>query len=254
VSPLVPLAEEEVVLVAAVGRERGDLYELRNGKLEPVVSRFDEQPRRHDQGGWSQANYQRHVDNLAARHLRVVAAEIDRAVRSCRHACVVLSCPEEIKSELLGLLSAEARAACIGWVAAEAHADGTALLADVQPVLRRHRAEREAALLASWHDALGMNGRASAGWEATVEAAVDGRVETLLYETRAEHAVERCPRCGRLQLDGGECPLDGTPLEHCEEGLDLVLHQTLLRGGKACAVDSSPDLGPVGGIGALLRF
>jgi hypothetical protein len=99
-----------------------------------------------------------------------------------------------------------------------------------------------------------MNGRASAGWEATVEAASDGRVDTLLYEPRANRAVERCPRCGRLQLEDGECPLDGTLLERCEEGLDAVLHQTLLRGGKACLVASRPDLGPVGGIGALLRF
>jgi peptide subunit release factor 1 (eRF1) len=74
VAPLVPLAAEgPSTLVAVVGRERGDLFELRAGRLEPVTSRFDEQPRRHDQGGRSQANYRRHADDLASRHLRNVA-------------------------------------------------------------------------------------------------------------------------------------------------------------------------------------
>jgi peptide chain release factor subunit 1 len=253
-TPLVPLAAGEAVLVAVVGRERSDLYELRNGQLESLSHRFDEQPRRHDQGGWSQANYQRHVDNLAAQHLRAVAEEIGRDVKRRKDVCLVLACPEEAKAELVGLLSSEARAACIGWVPVEAHADGAALLADVEPVLRRHREDRESKLMTRWHDALGMNGRASGGWGPTVEAASDGRVDTLLYEPRANQPVQRCPRCGRLELEREECPLDATPLERCEEGLDLVLHQTLLRGGKACEISSRPDLGPIGGIGALLRY
>src|SRR5436190_11295356 len=48
VAPLLPVAAEgDPLLVAFVGRERGDLYELRDGRLETVSSRFDEQPRRH---------------------------------------------------------------------------------------------------------------------------------------------------------------------------------------------------------------
>src|SRR5262249_17419291 len=63
--PLVPLVGRgEGALVAAVGRERGDLYRLRAGRLEEVVERSDQQPRRHDQGGWAQARFQRHVDEL----------------------------------------------------------------------------------------------------------------------------------------------------------------------------------------------
>jgi hypothetical protein len=47
--------------------------------------------------------------------------------------------------------------------------------------------------------------------------------------------------------------VDSTELEHSAEGLDLLLHRTLERGGTAHAV-AGPDLGPVGGVGALLRF
>src|SRR5438874_2097457 len=59
-APLVPLvARTDGTIVAVVGREQGQLYRLRAGRLEPIVDQFEEQPGRHDQGGWSQARYQR---------------------------------------------------------------------------------------------------------------------------------------------------------------------------------------------------
>jgi len=76
-TPLVPLVGRgEGALVAAVGRERGELYRLRGGRLERLAELTEEQPGRHDQGGWSQANYQRHIDHLAHEHLQRVAAEL----------------------------------------------------------------------------------------------------------------------------------------------------------------------------------
>jgi peptide subunit release factor 1 (eRF1) len=255
VAPLVPLAADgPSALVAVVGRERGDLFELRAGRLEPVTSRFDEQPRRHDQGGRSQANYRRHLEDLASKHLRTVAEEVGRALRQRRGTDLVVACAEETRAEFLELLSRDARAAFAGWVAVEAHATGNDLLEPVRPVLEERRAKREIETVMHWHDALGQSGRASVGWGPTVEAASDGRVDLLLYEPNANQPVERCPSCRRLQLVDGECPLDGADLEHCDDGLDLVLHRTLERGGTALPVTTRDDLAETGGIGALLRF
>lgn len=254
-TPLVPTVEgTDGALVAFVGRERGDVYELRDGRLEPVASLFEEQPRRHDQGGWSQARYQRHIDELADRHLRGVAEELEREVRRRRRAQLVLAGAEDTRAEFLALLSPDVRAAVAGWASAEAHSGAPELLSGVKPVLARRRAEEEAKLVARWHDLLGQNGRACAGWAPTLEAASDSRVDVLLYEPRANNPVWSCPSCERLQPEGGACPVDGADLEQSQEGLDLLLHRTLERGGTAHAVAERPDLGPVGGVGALLRF
>lgn len=254
-TPLVPLADgTDGALVAFVGRERGDLYELRDGRLEPIASRFEEQPRRHDQGGWSQSRYQRHIDELADRHLRGVAEELERELRARRHAQLVLAGAEETRSEFLGLLSPDARGAIAGWTHAEAHAGASELLAVAKPVLAKKKAEQEAELLTRWHDALGQSSRASAGWAPTFEAASDSRVDLLLYQPNADSPVWRCPSCCRLQLEDGACPVDGAEPEHSQEGLDLLLHTVLGRGGTAHCVTTRPDLGPVGGVGALLRF
>src|SRR5919201_4293510 len=84
-APLVPLVGRgEGALVAVVGRERAELYRLRAGRLEELVEQFDEQHGRHDQGGWSQARYQRHIEKLVHDHLREIAELVERWTRRRR--------------------------------------------------------------------------------------------------------------------------------------------------------------------------
>ena len=254
-APLVPLVGRgEAALVVVVGRERGGIYRLRAGRLEEVVDLFDEQPRRHTQGGWSQARMQRHVDELAQEHLRTVAHELDGLVRRLRGPQVVVIAPHETQSEFAELLAPDARNAIVGWTSAEAHATSADLLEAATPVLERWGAEKEKGILERWHEETGRNGRACAGWEEALEAASDGRVDVLLFHEGVQRQAWRCPGCGRAAAAGGKCPLDGTALECCEDGLDLAVHQTLVHGGTVWAVRHSQDLEPVEGIAALLRY
>ena len=100
----------------------------------------------------------------------------------------------------------------------------------------------------------GRNARAASGWEQTLEAASDARVELLLFQEGADRPAFRCPACGRAEVSEGSCPLDGTRLEPTDAGLDLAVHQTLAHGGAVWAIRHHRDLAPAEGIGALLRF
>jgi peptide chain release factor subunit 1 len=254
-APLVPLVGRgDGALVAVVGREQGQVYRLRVGRLESLADETEEQPGRHDQGGWSQANYQRHIDNLVAEHLRRVADRLDELVRRHRGSGLVIVCSEEMRSDFADLLSHEVKSALAGWAAAEAHATPADLLAVARPVLEEWSAKREGETLERWREEAGRNGRATAGWAATLEAASDGRVDLLLVQEGTDRDAFKCPACGRAQMTDGTCPLDGTTMERSEAGLDLAVHQTLAHGGAICVVRARRDLDPVEGIGALLRY
>jgi peptide chain release factor subunit 1 len=254
-APLVPLvARADGTIVAVVSREQGQLFRLEAGRLQEIVDRFEEQPGQHDQGGWSQANYQRHIEKLVQEHLKGVAEELDRSRKRMRAPKIVLVCPEEMRGEFADELSKEAREALVGFAQARAHARPPELLEAVTPVLEQAQAKDERETLERWREEAGRNGRAAAGWAQTLEAASDGRVEVLLFQEGADHSAFRCPACGRAALEGGSCPLDGTQLEPHDAGLDLAVHQTLAHGGAVWAIRHHSDLAPVEGIGAVLRY
>jgi peptide chain release factor subunit 1 len=254
-APLVPLVGRgEGALVLVVSREKGRFYRLRAGRLEDLADYFEEQPRRHDQGGWAQARLQRHADELVHEHLKRVAEELDRFVRRLRKPQVVVITNEETRGEFEDLLSQEVRSVIAGFAHAEAHAQPPELLAVTAPVLERWQAAKETEVVDRWREELGRNGRAASGWQATLEAASDARIELLLFRDGANHPAKRCPACGRLSIDGAKCPLDGRQLDDSADGLDLAVHQTLAHGGRVWAVRHRDDLDAGDGIGALLRF
>jgi peptide chain release factor subunit 1 len=254
-APLVPLVGRgEGAIVAFVARERGQLFRLRAGRLDEILDRTDDVPGRHDQGGWSQARFQRHIEKLVAEHLREVAEELDRRVRRMRSPKVIVVSSEETRSEFEELVSSATKSALVGWRSADAHASAQKLLELTSPILDAARAKEEAALIDRWREEAGRGGRAAAGWADVLEAASDARVEVLLYEEGTDHEAWQCPACGRLSVTGGQCPLDGTETDRRDDGLDLTEHQTVAHGGTVWAVTAHEDLGPAEGVGALLRY
>jgi len=254
-APLAPLiGRADGTIVAVVSREEGQLYRLRGGRLEEISEHYDETPGQHDQGGWSQARYQRHIEKLVHEHLKGVAEELDRTRRQLQGPKIVLVCSEDMRTEFRDALSAEARTSLVGWTPAQSHASPAELLAAVKPVLEEAEAKSESAAIERWREEAGRNGRAASGWEQTLEAASDARVELLLFQQGVDRAAFRCPACGRAAISEGSCPLDGTRLEPTDAGLDLAVHQTLAHGGAVWAIRHHEDLAPVEGIGALLRF
>jgi len=252
-TPLVDLAGDgEGALVAVVNRERGQVFRLRGGRLQEIVDRTEEQPGQHDQGGWSQARFQRHIEKLVAEHLKAVGGEIDKRVRSTRGPELVIVAPDELRAEIEGALSVEARESIVGWANARANASPLELLEVARPHLERARTARIGEAVERWREERGRHARASAGWAETLPAASDGRVDLLLLGEGADRKAFRCPRCGRGEAEAGSCPLDGTQLEP-DAGSDIAVQQTLVQGGSVATVRGD-QLDDAEGVGALLRF
>jgi len=254
-APLVPLVgRAKSALVAVVNREQGRVYALRDGRLEEIADRSEDAPSRHDQGGWSQANYQRHIDNLAHEHYKAVGEELERRFRQLQRPRIVVVCSEDVRPEFSAVLSTEVSGAVVGWATAEQHAGPAELHGAVAPLLDAWHAEREGEAVERWREETGRGGRGVSGWHGTLEAASDARIELLLYADGVQRDAYRCPACGRASTETGGCPLDGTTLEPRDDGLDLAVKLTLASGGEVLAVEHRRDLEPVDGIGAILRY
>ncbi len=254
-SPLVPLiGRGNGAIVAVVSREQGRVLALRGGRFKEVADRTEETQGRHDQGGWSQSRYQRHIGNLDLEHYKTVAEELERRFRSLGRPRIVVVAGDETRAEFADVLTSELEEAVIGWTSAEAHASDTELGEIVQPFVDDWRAKQESGAVERWREEVGKNALGASGWADTLEAASDGRIELLLYQSGVQKDAYRCPACGRAGLSATTCPLDGTTMDHRDDGLDLAVRLTLAYGGDLLAVEHRRDLDPVEGIGAILRF
>src|SRR5439155_23874897 len=95
--PLVVLAPSRAVCVALVERDRARIFCGDEAALEEIVDERDEDvPGRHDQGGWSQPRYQRHIEDHVDRHLGDVGAKLLDLYKEGRVERLVIGCTEEL--------------------------------------------------------------------------------------------------------------------------------------------------------------
>lgn len=257
VEPLVVALQQRRWIVALVSRSSGRVLA---GPADGLVEeeRLDEFIHgQHDQGGWSQANYERSVEKDADDHLRRLADTVNQRWRAERFQRAAIGGPAEIVPRFEAMLAAEVRAQLVrGRVEVDLSSatDEQVRRAVAKLVLEdEKRLEREA--LDRLAAGVGSGGRGAGGPRDTLEALNERRVQTLLLEPAFDRRGFHCPTCGLLMLESdGRCPADGSPTEEIEHLREAAIEAALAQDAEVMVVRHYPDLGPLQGIGAVLRF
>ena len=257
VEPLVASLQERRWLVALVNRRVGRVLGGPVDRLEEHANFFDYVHGQHDQGGWSQSRYERSIEKDTDDHLRRVADGVNQRWRSERFHRVAVGGPVETVPRLEAHLAADVKANLApGRVDVDLSSAGddeirhalAKLVIEDEKRLERDALDRLAA-------GVGTGGRGVGGPEATLDALNERRVQTLLLEPGFDRRGARCPRDGLLLLDSdGRCPADGGPVGALEHLREAVIEAALAQGAAVMVVGHYPDLGPLQGIAALLRF
>ena len=242
--------------VAVVSRSAARLFRGGRQRLTEFAAVHDELHRRHAQGGWSQANFQRGIEEEVALHVRGVADRLLRAHlrRPFEHLVIVAS--DELRPVIEHSLHSELMEVLAGSVEADLEHAPTADIAQaVAPVIERADRDRERALVAQLEQALGTGGAAAAGLDEVLSTLEQQRVGTLLVPERSSVKAGLCPMCGRLSAaDDGRCPLDGAALAEVD-AVEHAIEEAAHRSGRVVVVRHETDwLIEHGGIAALLRW
>jgi peptide chain release factor subunit 1 len=258
---IAPLAESGPagrVCVALVDERFARILRGSAEQLHEAISFGDDVPGRHDQGGWSQARYQRSQHEDIEAHLRHVARVLHDLLKVSPYDSLLIACTEPLWPRVLAKLHPDVRATA-HWRRLSLDV-GDARIEDVvraaAPVMEaEHRAHADAALaqLREHHGRDG-DGRAAVGPEAVLLALVERRVRTLLYDAGLQLAGVLCPRCGWMGVQADLCPVDGGALEHRANILEDALPSAVSQSAEVLALRERPELGPLGGIAATLRF
>lgn len=259
IRPLLDVLDEfERYAVALVDKERARLFSVYLGEIEEHEQVFDVVPGKHDQGGWSQANYQRHHEAHVYWHLKRVAAELSLLLRRRPFERLVLAGPEEATSELRRLLPRALQRRLVGTFPAELDVSEREVLERTLEIERRVERQAEERLVSELFETAAAGGLAIHGAAPTLEAIWLGRVHKLIVADGLRLAGSECSSCGRLTTDTpSSCPVcKGRPAP-LGDVVERAIERTLEEAGSVEIVHGEPAqrLRQQGeGLGALLRF
>jgi peptide chain release factor subunit 1 len=220
----------EGAVVALVDSQHCRLFTWRRGALRERTAPADEgeEHRRHDQGGWSQASFQRHIDEQDRRFHRRVAEAIDRLAAAQHASTIVIAADERSSGAVLAELPERARSLVSDIRRIAIGAGRDEVESEVAPLLAGLAADRSSQLA----------DRAVAGARAGDLGAVGiEEVRTFL----AAGAV-------------AELVLDGDAMANADRWERARLVRAALLTDASVVVADHAGLRGRGGVGAVLRF
>jgi hypothetical protein len=195
---IVPLlrhrTDEPHILVVETARDGADLSleHLGRGAAEQVqhIEGEDDPITKVSPGGWSQARFQRSVEEVWQRNQDEVAEEVDRIVREHRPDHIFVTGDAHVRGLLLESIAADSLALVVE-VDVDTRADGaddTALLEEIDRTVAAAQDDRTSAVRDRAAERNAENG--ATGIRAVVGALQQAQVETLLLDTRMIDAGE----------------------------------------------------------------
>ena len=256
VMPLEALVETyERFCTVIVDREKARFFLVRRGRLAEQTGISDDVPGRHDQGGWSQMRYQRHIEDHVGRHLKHTGELLLALLKRRGFDHLILAGPEEVIPEFERGLHDYLKRRVAARVSLSMQATDAEVLERSLAVEEQLEARREQQVVERLRAEASARRNAVIGLDPVLGALSDGRVETLVVPFGLTLPGKGCVECGRLVVEAERCPVCGGRLEPVPDVVESAVEAALRQGSR---IETLSFIGGNNGqqqeIGALLRF
>jgi len=251
VGPLARLARRERWCLALVNRRDARIFRGSPDGLREVQQIHDDVSGQHDQGGWSQARYQRGIEKEKDDHLKVTGDALLRHFKRQPFERLIVGGPREVVTDFEQKLHHYLRERLAGRIEVDVeHSKADQVLEAARPLIEKleHRRELEAL------EKLGERG--ARGLEDVLPPLNERRVEVLIVDEQFGGVTGvQCLVCGWLGLEGDRCPADGSEVVELEDLTEAMIELSVQQSADLLAVHHERGaLEAYGGAAALLRF
>lgn len=246
--------QHPAVLVALVDAKTARVVKMQFGRLQNEVElENSEVPRKHDQGGWSQANIQRHVQDHIDRHHKEAAEALTRLAERQHIRTILLAGQERNVANFRSFLPKNIDDLVGGVLHLDMRSSEAEIVKAAEEVAAGHRERKIFEQLTQLQDAAS-HSRGAIGCGKVADAVNQRKLQQLFLSPSADGKGWRCTSCGIL----GEsvplgCPACGSrvmTVDMIEEFIAAAHHED----AEMTFVDRASILDAHQGVGALLRF
>ncbi len=243
--------------VLLLDREHARILSVYLGTLlDEVEIRSDPFPAPHDvqPGGYSQKRFQRRKEEETKHFFREFAKEVEEFVRRYKPDDLVILGTEENVAKFREFLPERLREMVTFTGPMGVDEPASEVLARLEPHLQAEREVESREVVERLLERVRQDYLATAGFQSTLTALQEGKVDTLVVARNHEREGARCTRCGFVfARDPGVCPYDGG---ETARGVDVVEEMVRMAEEQGAEVEfvEPGSVSDVRGVGALLRF
>jgi len=255
VEPLVSAASQERWLVLLVNRSKARFFVGPAEGLTETDRLEDDVHRQHSQGGWSQARYQRSVDEEVRDHIKRTADIAFQIFKRRPFDHVLVAAPEETVGDVEHALHPYLHERLAGRLQVDV---GASSEKDVQAAaaaaIAEYRKRQERDVLDRIAEHVGRGERGAAGLDAVLDALNQARVEILVVLEGLQAAGTRDPQTEMLAGTSGTSPSGGS-MEPVDNVIEDAMQKAVETNAEVIVVrEHREEIEAHGGIAALLRF
>jgi peptide chain release factor subunit 1 len=253
IEPLTSLPGDDGYCVLLVNRQLARILVGGREGMREVVSMVDDVHRWHDQGGWSQARYQRGIQKETKDHLKHAGDELFKLFKRGLVRRLIIGTPEEMRGEVESTLHSYLRDRIGGWLEIDVQARPDDVTREAAAIIESDERAQERELLDRLKSELGRKARGVAGLADTLEALNERRVEVLLVHQGFRAPGYASPNADFLSTEPGQSPT-GQELQQRDDVLEPAFESALEQSAEVLVVRHHPDLESLGSVAALLRY
>jgi peptide chain release factor subunit 1 len=247
------LGRHHHIALVLIGRDQARIFRYLLGRAWEYMGLASDVHGQHEQGGWSQARFQRNIEHEVLHHMRDTVDVLRKLHESQPVHALVLAGPHHEAAEFRKQLHPYLQQVVHGSpISLALHAGPPDVMERFREIEQELVSSRRADLLARLAAAGGQANRAARGVRETLQAVNEKRVEVLFVVEGAGVPGYRSAT-GALALDEEEAGAYGQPVEPVEDLIDEVIEQGV-RGG--AHIELFRDESRLEGepVAALLRF
>jgi peptide chain release factor subunit 1 len=251
VGPLARLARRERWCVTLVNRRDARIFRGGPDGLREVQQIHDDVSGQHDQGGWSQARYQRGIEKEKDDHLKVTCDALLRHFKRQPFQRLIVGGPREVVTDFEQKLHHYLSERLAGRIEVDVERSNADQVLDAaRPLIEELEQKREAEVLEK------VGERGVVGLENVLPPLNERRVEILILDEQFGGVPGvQCLEDGWLGLEGERCPADGSELVQLEDVTEAMIELAVQQAADLLAVHHEREaLEGFGGAAALLRF
>lgn len=263
VVPLIKFREQlEPYCTCLISRDQSRVFFGEMGRLEEIsVSRDDMVPGQHEQGGWSQSRYVRHIEEHVRAHFKQTANQLFKLAQERPFRLLVLGGPEEVVASFVEFLHPYVRERHVGSVRLLMEANVNEVRQDSCEVIDRWTNEEKQRVINALRNQAPSGELRATGIGDTISALQRGQIMSLILDSDFAAPGSICQQCGSLQEQQDShitvCSFCGGPLLQIDNIVPRVVRGAFGHGARVIFLDSDDhrrQAAEFGGIGALLRF